>query len=72
MNWQAMIVKLCALRDELALMDDYAANCGHPVFMALDRTWPGMSKADWQFADNVIGYYQELLDLRQLEGETTR
>lgn len=30
-----------------------------------------MTPADWQFADNVVGYYQELLDLRQLERQAS-
>ncbi len=55
MDWQTLIRKLCALRDALAL--DPVPDAGHPVFMALDRTAPGMSKEAYQFADNVIQFY---------------
>lgn len=70
MDWQTLIRKLCVLRDALAL--DPATDAGHPIFDALDRTAPGMGKEAYQVVDNVIGFYREQVDLKQLEQEADR
>lgn len=62
MEWAEYIVKLCQLRDTMRLWDDYGANAGHPVFLALDRARPLMNAADHVFCVNVITTYTEQVE----------
>lgn len=69
MNWWQYAPTLRDLCFDLRLFDADVFDPGHPVFDAIDRCLPGMCKDDAHYIENVIGYYREQLDVRELEFE---
>ena len=65
MDWTRYVRQLYTLALDCDAFGDDPLSALDGIGMALERTHWGMSKLDAHFVENVIGFYREMLDVRE-------